>query len=127
MTVSEYKAIALVSESQIQQAVIREFAHRWPKIYASGALFAVPNQGRRGKANASRMKAEGMVAGVADLILLVPRGGYNGACVELKAPGGKATKAQSEWLEARRKDGYYTMVAYGDTCAIQVFIDYLNG
>ena len=31
----------------------------------------------------ARLKAEGVVAGVSDLLLLVPRGKYHGLCIEM--------------------------------------------
>lgn len=126
MTISEYKQLDPVSESKIQQAIIREFARRWPKIYATGALFAVPNQGKRGKATASRMKSEGMVAGVSDLILLWPSNGYHGAVLEMKIPGKKPSAGQCEWLMHREASGY--MAAFEDSVegGIRFFSDYLN-
>ena len=64
-------------------------------------LFAVPNDGKRAMkmirtstgykticVGGSRKKAEGLVAGVSDLILLVPRGGFGALC---------QSAAQKEW------------------------------
>ena len=57
-------------EHNIQCACVRWFNYQWPEY--RGLLFAVPNGGARSKATAGKLKAEGVVAGVADLILLVP-------------------------------------------------------
>ena len=43
------------------------------------------------------LKAEGVTPGVADLILLVPRGGHNALCLEMKTPTGRQSPAQKEW------------------------------
>lgn len=59
-------------ESQIQRACVRWFGLQHREL--DGLLFAVPNGGRRGKVEAAIMKAEGVYPGVADLLLLVPRG-----------------------------------------------------
>lgn len=48
-------------------------------------VFAVPNGGRRNAREAARMKGQGVTAGVLDLVVLWPSGGF--AMIELKAPG----------------------------------------
>jgi hypothetical protein len=60
-------------------------------------LFAVPNGGRRGKREAAIMKAEGVVPGVSDLILLVSRKGYNALCIECKTATGHQSDDQILW------------------------------
>ena len=115
-----------VPETKIQQQLIRAFALKWPKIYASGALFAVPNQGKRSRATASRMKAEGMVKGVTDLILLWPANGYHGAMLEMKAPGGQVSKEQREWMQARAESGYKAGVEYSLEGGLAFFEQYLT-
>ena len=64
-------------------------------------LFAVPNAARRTRWEVAQLKQEGMVAGVSDLVLLVPRGGYGALCIEMK-------KEQEEWKAGKRtlKRGY---------------------
>ena len=49
-------------------------------------LHAIPNGGARGRAQASRLKAEGVKSGVADLMLPVARRGYHGFYIEMKTP-----------------------------------------
>ncbi len=50
-------------------------------------LYAVPNGRGRSKAEAGKLKAEGVKRGVPDLALDVARGGYHGLRIEMKAPG----------------------------------------
>ena len=50
----------------------------------------------------SRKKAEGLVAGVSDLILLVSRGGFGALCIELKTPKGRQSAAQKDGNEKRK-------------------------
>lgn len=95
-------------ESYTQQACVAWFNAKYPSL--SGMLFAVPNDGKRAMkmirtstgynticVGGSRKKAEGLVAGVSDLILLVPRGGFGALCIELKTPKGRQSAAQKEW------------------------------
>lgn len=69
-------------------------AKRYPEV---GMLFAIPNGGARHIAVARKLKAEGVRAGVPDLFLPVPRGGYGGLFIEMKSPKGKVTKEQAWW------------------------------
>ena len=48
--------------------------------------FAIPNAGRRSGRTGSRMKAEGLKRGVADICVMFPNGGV--AWLELKTPKG---------------------------------------
>ena len=74
-------------ESDLQIACVRWFTMQYPQY--RGLLFAVPNGGSRNRIEAARMKAEGTVAGVSDLILLVPRGHFGALCIELKTENGQ--------------------------------------
>ena len=62
------------SESQIQHDCLTWFRLQYPKLAL--LMFAVPNGGRRDAKSGARMKYEGVVKGVADLILLIPKKGY---------------------------------------------------
>ena len=60
-------------------------------------MFAVPNGGRRDAKTGARMKYEGVVKGVADLILLVPKKGFASLCIEMKTPKGTQSEHQITW------------------------------
>ena len=73
-------------------------------------LFSVPNGGYRRRVTAQVMKAEGMVAGVADLILLLPRHGYHFLAIEMKSREGRQSAAQKAWqADAERAGGMYVI------------------
>lgn len=82
-------------ESHIQRNCVKWFRLAYPKL--SRLLFAVPNGGKRGIVEASIMKAEGVVSGVADLLLLVPKGNYNALAIEMKTAKGKQNENQKLW------------------------------
>lgn len=95
-------------ESYTQQACVTWFNAAYPSL--SGMLFAVPNDGKRAMktirtstgykticVGGSRKKAEGLVTGVSDLILLVPRGGFGSLCIEVKTAKGRQSPEQKEW------------------------------
>ena len=82
-------------EHQIQCACIDWFRLAYPKLQS--LLFAVPNGGRRDKVTGGKLKAEGALAGVADLILLIPKNGYASLCIEMKTPNGTQRDSQKLW------------------------------
>lgn len=91
-------------------------------------LHAIPNGGKRGKAEAARMKAAGVKAGVPDMFLPVSRGTYHGLYIELKRQkGGRVSDVQTWWLEKLRAQGYAAFVCFGWEEAARVIQDYLLG
>jgi hypothetical protein len=126
-------------EHNIQAACVRWFGYAHPEL--RGLLFAVPNGGARSKATAGRLKAEGVVAGVSDLILLVPRNTnpsieeygtvtleidgqipeiwYHALCIEMKKKGGYQSPEQKEWQKKVEGHGY----KYAVCRSLDEFID----
>lgn len=56
-------------------------------------VFAVPNGGSRNVIEAANLKAQGVMAGVSDLILLLPKKVY---FIELKNPNGKGRQSPAQ-------------------------------
>lgn len=104
---------------------------RWA-AFSSGAmselelLYHIPNGGKRDITTAKRLKAEGVKAGVPDICLPVPSGGYHGLYIELKAGKNKTTENQDRWLQALEENGYFTAVCYGWKEASKAITDYLK-
>lgn len=95
-------------EHRIQQACVRWFNLQYPHL--RGRLFAVPNGGRRDVVTGTKLKAEGVVAGVADLILLVTNKAFGALLIEMKKPGGIQSAAQRQWQEIVTTNGEYKYV-----------------
>ena len=70
-------------------------------------VFAVPNGGGRSVAGASKLKAEGVTAGVPDLFVPGRR-----AFIEVKKPGGRISPAQRDMMVKLRLLGYDCIVAH---------------
>lgn len=97
---------------------------RWPEL---GMLFAVPNGGDRNMLVAKKLKAEGVKAGVPDLCLPVPRGGYHGLFIELKRQKkGRISPEQVAWLKALQGQGYRAEMCLGATEAWNVIQEYMR-
>lgn len=60
---------------------------KWPELRW---MFAIPNGGGRSMAQGSILKAEGVKAGISDLMLPFARHGYHGFFIEMKKPGDPA-------------------------------------
>lgn len=95
-------------EHDLQCACVEWFQWQYPRLTKN--LFAVPNGGGRTKSQAGKLKAEGVLAGVSDLILLVRRGGYGGLLIEMKTPKGKQSESQKEWQVHIEQFGYKYIV-----------------
>ena len=96
------------NESNIQIACVRWFRCMHPKL--ARLLFAVPNGGARNAVTGAILKAEGVVPGVADLLLLVPRNGYHGLAIEMKTRTGRQSDSQKEWQQEVEAQGYRYVV-----------------
>lgn len=95
-------------ESNTQIACVRWFRYQYPHF--ARLLFAVPNGGARDRVTGAIMKAEGVVAGVADLLLLVPSGPYHGLAIEMKTRTGRQSDSQKEWEKAVTAENYQYVV-----------------
>lgn len=89
------------SESKIQHSCLTWFRHQYPNLAL--LLFAVPNGGRRDAKTGARMKYEGVLRGVSDLILLIPKKGYASLCIEMKTPKGEQSEEQIKWQREAEK------------------------
>lgn len=112
-----------ISKRKHQRLVMQ--SGKYPEL---NLLYHVPNGGSRHKAEAGRLRAEGVKAGVPDLCLPVARGQYHGLYIELKRQrGGRTSDHQSEWLDALSAQGYKAALCYGWEQAAGTIIEYLTG
>lgn len=91
-------------ESSLQIDCVDWFRRTYPQC--ARLLFAVPNGGRRSAATGRILKAEGVVAGVADLILFVAHRGYHALCIEMKTDKGRQRDTQKAWQHDVEAQGY---------------------
>lgn len=64
-------------------------------LMAGCSLF--PTCGRRDAVTAAKLRAEGVVAGVADLILLKSNRDYGALLIEMKTTKGRQSESQKKW------------------------------
>lgn len=95
-------------EHRIQSACVRWFRLQYPQYTHN--LFAVPNGGRRDKATAGKLNAEGVLAGVADLILLKSNADFGALLIEMKTSTGRQSDTQRQWQQLIEADGYHYVI-----------------
>ena len=89
-------------------------------------LHAIPNGGRRDKAEAAHLKRQGVKSGVPDLHLPVARGNYHGLYIEMKVGKNKPTENQKRWINGLKFNGYAVAICYSAAAARQIIIEYLQ-
>lgn len=95
-------------EHRLQVACVRWFRLQYPQW--AHALFAVPNGGRRDATTGAKLKAEGALAGVSDLILLKSNADYGALLIEMKTQKGRQSEQQKWWEELITQDRYKYVV-----------------
>ena len=83
-------------EARMQIEFFRQVPLFFPRL-PDKLLFAVPNGGSRHKIEAANMKRQGVKAGVADVILQIPKKGFASLCLEFKTKTGRQSKEQREY------------------------------
>lgn len=101
-------------ESELQIQCVRWFAYEYP--YLRMLLYHPKNEGTaNGRVSGAIAKAEGVVAGVADLILQVPTtDGLSCLAIEMKTPTGRQSKEQKLFEK-------YIVIAGGQYAIIRSF------
>ena len=112
------------TESQIQKDFVRWFRARYENI--EPLFFAVGNGGARNVWTAKIMKDEGVRAGVADLILLIPRHGYAALLIETKTPDGKQSDSQKTFEKLATQYRYKYVVVRDLTTFQQLMMWYIE-
>lgn len=97
-------------EHEIQCACVRWYRSAYPSMRHN--LFAVPNAGQRSPRLGKWYKDEGLLPGVADLILLKSNRFYGALLIEMKKPvtSSKQSDSQKEWEQHITKDGFKYIV-----------------
>jgi hypothetical protein len=95
------------TEANLQTVLIQHIRTRARRdIFA----FAIPNGGLRSSTEAMRFKAQGVVAGVPDLCIIVDGRAH---FLELKAPGGRLSDVQRFVMRKLDEAGAVTATAVG--------------
>lgn len=114
-------------EESTEQTLLFQWAEyqsgKYPEL---SLMYHIPNGGSRNKAEAGRLKAQGVKPGLPDICLPVARGKYHGLYIELKrVTGGRTSKDQREWIKLLLDQGYLAGVCLGWEEAADTLMRYL--
>ena len=125
LSAAQYRQnLAPDSEHYLQSRCVRWFDFQYPGL--SNLLFAIPNGGKRSKAVAGKLKAEGVRKGVADLFLSVPVMGVHGLYLEAKFKTGKQSPEQQQFQSDVERMGYQYSEFRSEEEFMQIIKTYLN-
>jgi VRR-NUC domain len=109
-------------EHEEQKAFITWVRYAYPKLM----LFSIPNGGKRSKAVAGKMKAEGVISGIPDILVAKQSNGYPALFIEMKSAKGRMSDTQKDIKIRLEAEGYKVEVCYSFDEARQVLNNYLN-
>jgi hypothetical protein len=112
-------------ESKLQSSCVEWFRFQYPHFKM--LLFAIPNGGHRNIITAKKLKREGVVSGVPDLFLSIPRNGWNGFYIEMKSEKNKLTQPQEDFFSQAKKYNYKCEVIRTIDQFIREVNYYMNG
>jgi len=92
-------------EDNLQQSIVTYFRFAFPKYL----IFAVPNGGNRNAREGARLKKQGVLAGVSDLVIVLPN---KTIFVELKVGKGKQQATQKSFQANVEMLGYEYYLIY---------------
>lgn len=90
------------AESRLQQACVRWVRYQYPDV----VVYAIPNGGKRNAVTGAILKAEGVLAGVADLFVARACGAWHGLYIEMKTERGRQSESQKAFERAVVGEGY---------------------
>lgn len=89
-------------------------------------LIHIPNEGKRGPKAARDAKRLGLRKGVPDLFLALPRGGYAGLWIEMKAGEGRLSPEQNDWIKKFKEQKYDVGHCFSFEQALERVINYMK-
>jgi hypothetical protein len=113
------------SEHMIQAMYFRRVRAKWP---LTKLIYAVPNAAKRSYSLAAHMKGEGMTAGILDINIDIPRGGYHGMRIEFKRDAKmKFSEEQVKTVAQLEAEGYLVELHWDDVAAFDSTLAYMRG
>ena len=95
-------------EDDLQRAVMSYLRVVLPRTVRA---WHTPNGGKRNAREAARLKAQGVMTGVSDILIMWNAyGALRMACIELKAPTGRLSEPQKDFLSFAGGVGCFTFV-----------------
>lgn len=107
-------------EHKEQVAFVEWFKSNFPDLI----IYAIPNGGKRGKKEAIKLKEEGVLGGVSDLCVLLPKG--KSLYIEMKCDAGTLKDNQIDFIDKAQNLEHNCIVAYSAKEASFKFLEFLK-
>ena len=111
-------------EHELQKAFFEWLHLTYPLI--NKVTFAVPNGVRCSQMQAMKLKAEGLKAGMPDVMMAKPNDTYSGLFIEFKIKPNKPSEIQTEKMLNLTENGYKCVLVYDIDDAMNVVKEYLT-
>ena len=115
------------SESQEQAKFVAWWRIAGQRLAPNVVLASIPNGGARSSVTGARLKREGVVAGMPDLVLLCARCGRHALFIEMKTKRGRVSASQRDLIPLLEAQGYGVAVCHGWEEAVKTVESYLAG
>ena len=115
------------SESQEQAQLIAWWKAVGQRLAPNVVLAAIPNGGARDAITGARLKREGVVRGMPDLVLLCAKCGKHALFIEMKTKRGRVSESQRDLFPFLEAQGYGVAVCRGWREAADTVEAYLAG
>lgn len=90
------------NEHRLQKKCVEWFREKYPQL----RIAAIPNGGARDARTGAMLKAEGVLAGMPDLIVLYPHREFGGLFIEMKVRDGRPSDSQINMHTYLKAIGY---------------------
>lgn len=111
-------------EQILQVNLMAWIEHNYPEERKS--ILHIANERRTSMQQGKLLKRMGVMSGVSDLFIALPRGQWSGCWLELKEGKGKPSQAQKDFLARMIKNGYMAACVTGLEAAQEVIKQYLT-
>ncbi len=120
-----------MTEAEEQAEIVAWFRETWPehamslRVSQSGGFIG---SGRSGAIRRAKIHAQGGVTGEADIVILLPKGGYGSLVIEHKRLGGKyaLTPDQFAYIEYHNAIGNRATMTRGVEHCKSIILEYMN-
>ena len=108
----------------VEQINLMAWLSTMPDVYPY--VLHIPNERQCTSQQGRILKRMGVKSGVSDLFIAIPKEGYHGMWLELKAPKGKLSDNQMKFMRDMSEQGYLAVCSMGFEVAKKAILEYLQ-
>jgi len=109
---------------EIEQCKLFDWIRTIPEL--EGNAFHIANERKTHPMRGLLLKRMGVLSGVSDIFVAIPKGGFHGLFLELKAGNNKLSEHQRLFLDKMNQNGYLAICCTGYEAAKAIILTYLG-